>query len=96
MTENGLQYHVLPDDPAEALNILRETAGLEPLAGAGHRADMKEPRKLRPVTIEGPLRYVPVEEWASATGMRATIPMPRRRRRTRGGRIASAATYGAS
>ena len=25
---------------------------------------MKEPRKLRPVTIEGPLRYVPVEEWA--------------------------------
>jgi hypothetical protein len=31
MTENGLQYHVLPDDPAEALNILRETAaGLEP------------------------------------------------------------------
>ena len=25
---------------------------------------MKEPRKLRPVTIEGPLRFVPVEEWA--------------------------------
>jgi hypothetical protein len=30
MTENGLQYHVLPDDPGEALNILREAAGLEP------------------------------------------------------------------
>ena len=25
---------------------------------------MKAPRKLRPVTIEGPLRFVPVEEWA--------------------------------
>jgi hypothetical protein len=25
---------------------------------------MKEPRKLRSVTIEGPLRYVPVEQWA--------------------------------
>ena len=26
----GLQYHVLPDDPLAALNILREAAGLEP------------------------------------------------------------------
>ena len=25
---------------------------------------MKEPRKLRPVSIEGPWRFVPVEEWA--------------------------------
>ena len=25
---------------------------------------MNEPRKLRPVTIEGPFRSVPVEEWA--------------------------------
>ena len=30
MTEDGLQYHVLPDDPVAALNILREVAGLEP------------------------------------------------------------------
>ncbi len=30
MTEDGLQYHVLPDDPLAALNILREAAGLEP------------------------------------------------------------------
>ena len=28
MTEDGLQYHVLPDDPVAALNILREAAGL--------------------------------------------------------------------
>ena len=27
-----LQYHVLPDDPLAALNILREAAGLEPLS----------------------------------------------------------------
>jgi hypothetical protein len=31
----GLEYHVLPDDPVEALNILREAAGLlsEPKGG---------------------------------------------------------------
>ena len=29
----GLQYHVLPDDPLRALNILREAAGLLPLYG---------------------------------------------------------------
>ncbi len=28
----GLQYHVLPDDPLRAVNILREAAGLEPLS----------------------------------------------------------------
>ena len=28
----GLQYHVLPDDPLRALNILREAAGLPPLS----------------------------------------------------------------
>ena len=61
----GVQYHVLPaDDPLAALNILRAAAGLEPWPVQGHRAEMKEPRKLRPVTIEGPLRFVPVEEWA--------------------------------
>ena len=27
----GLQYHVLPDDPLRALNILRAAAGLPPL-----------------------------------------------------------------
>jgi hypothetical protein len=27
----GVQYHVLPDDPLAALNILREAAGLDPL-----------------------------------------------------------------
>ena len=32
MTEDGLQYHVLPDDPVAALNILREAAGLKPLS----------------------------------------------------------------
>jgi hypothetical protein len=26
----GLRYHVLPDDPLRALNILREAAGLPP------------------------------------------------------------------
>ena len=26
----GLQYHLLPDDPLAALNVLREAAGLEP------------------------------------------------------------------
>jgi hypothetical protein len=26
----GLDYYVLPDDPVEALTILREAAGLEP------------------------------------------------------------------
>jgi hypothetical protein len=26
----GVQYHVLPDDPLAALNILREAAGLGP------------------------------------------------------------------
>ena len=31
MTENGLQYHLLPDDSVAALNILREAAGLDPL-----------------------------------------------------------------
>ena len=30
MTEDGLQYYVLPDDPVAALNLPRETAGLEP------------------------------------------------------------------
>ena len=29
---HGLHYHVLPDDPVAALNILREAAGLEPLS----------------------------------------------------------------
>ncbi len=29
---HGVQYHVLPDDPLAALNILREAAGLEPLS----------------------------------------------------------------
>jgi hypothetical protein len=28
----GLQYHVLPDDPLRALNILREAAGLPPFS----------------------------------------------------------------
>jgi len=28
----GVQYHVLPDDPLAAPNILREAAGLEPLS----------------------------------------------------------------
>ena len=28
----GPQYHVLPDDPLRALNILREAAGLPPLS----------------------------------------------------------------
>ena len=28
----GLVYHVLPDDPLRALNILREAAGLQPLS----------------------------------------------------------------
>jgi hypothetical protein len=29
-----LSYHVLPDDPRQALNLLRAAAGLEPLAEA--------------------------------------------------------------
>jgi hypothetical protein len=27
-----LSYHVLPDDPRQALNVVRAAAGLEPLA----------------------------------------------------------------
>ncbi len=30
--DSGAQYHVLPDDPLAALNMLREAAGLEPLS----------------------------------------------------------------
>ena len=30
-----VQYHVLPDDPLAALNILREAAGLEPWPAQG-------------------------------------------------------------
>ena len=30
-TDRDLQYHVLPDDPLAALNVLRQAAGLEPL-----------------------------------------------------------------
>lgn len=30
MSEESLEYVVLPDDPEESLNILREAAGLEP------------------------------------------------------------------
>ena len=29
--DRDLQYHVLPDDPPAALNVLRQAAGLEPL-----------------------------------------------------------------
>ena len=36
-TSRGLQYHVLPDDPLAALNVLREAAGLEPLSSPDHR-----------------------------------------------------------
>jgi hypothetical protein len=37
---------------------------------------MKEPRKLRPVTIEGPLRFVPVEEWAERHRRAGHYPQP--------------------
>ena len=37
---------------------------------------MKEPRKLRPVTIEGPLRFVPVEEWAERQRRAGHHPQP--------------------
>jgi hypothetical protein len=30
-TDRDRQYHVLPDDPLAALNVLRQAAGLEPL-----------------------------------------------------------------
>jgi hypothetical protein len=30
-TDPDLQYHVLPDDPLAALNVLRQAAGLERL-----------------------------------------------------------------
>jgi hypothetical protein len=30
-TDRHLEYHVLPDDPLAALNVLRQAAGLEPL-----------------------------------------------------------------
>ena len=29
-TDRDLQYHVLPDDPLAALNVLRQAAGLAP------------------------------------------------------------------
>jgi hypothetical protein len=31
-TDREVQYHVLPDDPLAALNVLRLAAGLEPLS----------------------------------------------------------------
>jgi hypothetical protein len=31
-TDREVQYHVLPDDPLAALNVLRQAAGLEPLS----------------------------------------------------------------
>ena len=34
-TSHGVQYHVLLDDPLAALNVLRETAGLEPWPAQG-------------------------------------------------------------
>ena len=37
---------------------------------------MNEPRKLRPVTIEGPLRFVPVEEWAERHSRAGHHPQP--------------------
>jgi hypothetical protein len=37
---------------------------------------MKGPRKLRPVTIEGPLRFVPVEEWAERHRRAGHHPQP--------------------
>ena len=37
---------------------------------------MKAPRKLRPVTIEGPLRFVPVEEWAERHRRAGHHPQP--------------------
>ena len=37
----GLQYHVLPDDPLAALNILREAAGLEPWPAQGTEPKLK-------------------------------------------------------
>ncbi len=33
-TDRDLQYHVLPDNPLAALNVLRQAAGLKPLASA--------------------------------------------------------------
>jgi hypothetical protein len=30
-TDREVQYHVLPDDPRAALNVLRQAAGLEPV-----------------------------------------------------------------
>jgi hypothetical protein len=33
---HDVQYHVLPDDPLAALNVLREAAGLEPLSSPDH------------------------------------------------------------
>jgi hypothetical protein len=39
--KDDLQYHVLPDDPVAALNILRAAAGLEPWPGAEQRAEVR-------------------------------------------------------
>jgi hypothetical protein len=40
----GLHYHVLPDDPVAALNILRVAAGLEPWPDTGDRSVPDLPR----------------------------------------------------
>jgi len=37
---------------------------------------MNEPRKLRPATIEGPWRFVPVEEWAERHRLEGHHPHP--------------------
>jgi hypothetical protein len=39
---HGVRYHVLPDDPLAALNILREAAGLEPLSDEDDPAVARE------------------------------------------------------
>jgi hypothetical protein len=54
--------------------VVRALAGA--VAGAEQRAEMNEPRKLRPVTIEGPLRFVPVEEWAERHRRAGHHPQP--------------------
>ena len=71
----GVQYHVLPDDPLAALNILREAAGLEPWPAQDTEPKL-EPRKLRAETIEGPFRSVPVEEWAERHRRAGHHPLP--------------------
>jgi hypothetical protein len=45
MTEERREYHILPNDPVAALNILREAAGLGPWREGGEEVKRNKRRE---------------------------------------------------